>query len=64
MLRIATHTEEDRCMSMEDSIIRLFCIVDDALKDVKRHDQALLHPSEIVFERGDYVIKLVKKESG
>jgi hypothetical protein len=35
-------------MCTEDIIIGLFCRVDDQLVDVKKHDQALLHPSEVV----------------
>jgi hypothetical protein len=44
-------------MPMEDIIIHLFCIVDDELKDVKRHDQALLHPSETVTIGVIYALK-------
>lgn len=35
-------------MSMEDTIIHLFCMIADELQDVKQHAQAQLHPSEIV----------------
>lgn len=35
-------------MSMDDIIIHLFCRIDDELQDVKQHDQAHLHPSEVV----------------
>ena len=35
-------------MSTEDFITDLFCRVDDAMPDVRRHSQASLYPSEIV----------------
>jgi hypothetical protein len=35
-------------MRTDDIIIRLFCIVDDRLGDVKKHPLARLHPSEVV----------------
>ena len=35
-------------MPTEDFSIELFCRVDDAMQDVKKHRQALLYPSEIV----------------
>ena len=44
-------------MSMEDMIIHLFCIIDDELADIKRHDQALLHPSETITIGVIYVLK-------
>jgi hypothetical protein len=35
-------------MSTEDFTINLFCRVDDQMKDVKKHSQAVLYPSEVV----------------
>ncbi len=35
-------------MSTQDFIIELFCRVDDAMRDVPKHSQASLHPSEVV----------------
>jgi len=35
-------------MRTDEIIIRLFCMVDDTLGPVKRHPQAILHPSEII----------------
>jgi hypothetical protein len=35
-------------MTTEDSIIRIFCCVDDRLGTVAKHRQAKLYPSEIV----------------
>jgi hypothetical protein len=35
-------------MPTDEIIIRLFCIVDDQMRDVKKHPLALLHPSEVV----------------
>lgn len=35
-------------MTTQDFIIELFCRVDDAMKDVSKHPQAKLHPSEVV----------------
>lgn len=35
-------------MRTDEIIIRLFCIVDDRLGDVKKHPLARLHPSEVV----------------
>ena len=35
-------------MTTEDFIISLFCRVDDAMKDIPKHSQANLYPSEIV----------------
>ncbi|MEM1953242.1 MAG: hypothetical protein QW299_07945, partial [Candidatus Caldarchaeum sp.] len=35
-------------MTTEDFIIKLFCRVDDQMKDLTKHPQANLHPSEIV----------------
>lgn len=35
-------------MRTDDIIIRVFCIVDDRLGDVKKHPLARLHPSEVV----------------
>jgi hypothetical protein len=34
-------------MSTLDFIIELFCRIDDALKDVPKHSQAKLYPSEV-----------------
>jgi len=44
-------------MSMDDIIIHLFCRIADELQDVKQHDQANLHPSEIVTIGVLYAIK-------
>jgi uncharacterized membrane protein len=35
-------------MSRVDSITELFCGVDEAMRDVPKHSQAHLYPSEIV----------------
>ncbi len=35
-------------MTTVDFIIELFCRVDDAMKEVPKHSQAHLHPSELV----------------
>jgi hypothetical protein len=44
-------------MSTEDFIIELFCRVDEAMKEVKKHPQSKLHPSEIVTIGVLYAIK-------
>ena len=35
-------------MPTEDFIIQPFCMIDDQMKDVKKHSQSNLYPSEIV----------------
>lgn len=35
-------------MTTEDSIIAVFCFVDDRMKEVPKHSQAKLYPSELV----------------
>jgi hypothetical protein len=35
-------------MTTEDFIIGLFCRIDDQMKDIAKHSQANLYPSEIV----------------
>jgi len=35
-------------MTTEDMIIQIFCLVDDQMKEVAKHPQAKLHPSELV----------------
>jgi hypothetical protein len=35
-------------MTTEDFIIELFCRIDDAMKDIAKHAQSNLYPSEIV----------------
>lgn len=35
-------------MTTEDGIIQIFCLVDDTMKDVLKHSQASLYPSEVV----------------
>src|SRR5438132_1169274 len=35
-------------MSTLDFITQLFCRVDDAMRDISKHSQARLHPSEVV----------------
>ncbi len=35
-------------MSTEDMIIQVFCLVDDQMKEVPKHSQAKLYPSELV----------------
>ncbi len=35
-------------MATEDSIIHVFCLVDDQMKEVPKHSQAKLYPSELV----------------
>jgi hypothetical protein len=44
-------------MKMEDSILHLFCSIDDELRDVKKHPDALLHPSEVVTIGVIYALK-------
>jgi hypothetical protein len=35
-------------MTTLDSIIQIFCAVDDEMKDMSKHSQAKLYPSELV----------------
>ncbi len=35
-------------MPTEDFIIQLFCMIDDEMKNVPKHSQSKLYPSEIV----------------
>lgn len=35
-------------MPTDEIIIRIFCIVDDRMRDVKKHPLARLYPSEVV----------------
>ena len=35
-------------MTTEDSIIQIFCLVDDQMRDVHKHVQAKWYPSEVV----------------
>ena len=35
-------------MTTEDIIIQIFCLVDDQMKEVPKHRQAKLYPSELV----------------
>ncbi len=35
-------------MTTEDMIIQIFCLVDDAMKNMPKHTQAKLYPSEVV----------------
>ena len=35
-------------MTTEDIIIQMFCLVDDERKDMRKHPQAILYPSELV----------------
>ncbi len=35
-------------MTTEDFIIELFCRIDDAMKGIEKHNQAVLYPSEVV----------------
>ena len=35
-------------MTTEDMIIQIFCLVDDQMKEVAKHPQAKLYPSELV----------------
>src|SRR5258708_20532989 len=35
-------------MTTEDIIIQIFCLVDDRMKEVSKHTQAKLYPSELV----------------
>jgi hypothetical protein len=44
-------------MSMEDIIYHLFCMIDDELRDVKKHPDAKLHPSEVVTIGVLYALK-------
>ena len=44
-------------MSTEDFIIELFCRVDDQMRDVSRHSQAKLYPSELVTLALLFVLK-------
>ena len=38
-------------MPTDEIIIRIFCIVDDRMRDVKKHPLARLYPSEVVTMR-------------
>src|SRR5215208_5023978 len=40
--------EKARAVTTEDFIIELFCRVDDSMKDVRKHSQAKMQPSEVV----------------
>jgi hypothetical protein len=44
-------------MPMDELIIHLFCKIADKLHDVKQHEQAKLHPSEVVTIGVMYAIK-------
>jgi hypothetical protein len=35
-------------MTTEDSIIHVFCLVDDRMKEIPKQSQAKLYPSELV----------------
>ena len=35
-------------MTTEDILIQIFCLVDDHMKDIPKHSQAKLYPSEVV----------------
>jgi hypothetical protein len=48
MLVVTQPQQGDRFMTTEDFIIELFCRVDDAMRDVPKHSQANLYPSETV----------------
>lgn len=47
-------------MSTEDFITELFCRIDDAMRDVPKHSQANLYPSEVVTLGFLFAIKGVK----
>jgi len=44
-------------MTTEDFIIGLFCRIDDQMKDIAKHPQANLYPSEIVTVAVLFAIK-------
>jgi len=44
-------------MTTMDFITELFCRIDDALADVAKHPQAVLHPSEVVTMAFLFAIK-------
>jgi len=44
-------------MTTEDFIIGLFCRIDDPMKDIAKHPQANLYPSEIVTVAVLFAIK-------
>jgi hypothetical protein len=44
-------------MKMEDTILHLFCSIDDELHDVNKHPDALIHPSEVVTIGVIYALK-------
>jgi hypothetical protein len=44
-------------MTTEDIIFHLFCIIDDELRDVKKHPDAHLYPSEVVTLGVLYALK-------
>jgi hypothetical protein len=48
---------EARIVTTQDFITELFCRVDDQMKDVPKHAQAALHPSEIVCLAFMFAIK-------
>jgi len=48
MIGVQAAKSKEDIMSTEDIIIRLFCIVDDEMRAVKKRSDAKLYPSEIV----------------
>lgn len=35
-------------MTTEDILIQIFCLVDDQMKEIPKHGQARLYPSELI----------------
>ena len=44
-------------MTTENFIIELFCRIDDAMKDMAKHPQANLYPSEVVTQAVLFALK-------
>lgn len=44
-------------MTTEDFIIKLFCKIDDQMKEVTHHSQTNLYPSELVTIGGLFALK-------
>ena len=44
-------------MTAENFITELFCRIDDAIKDITKHPQANLYPSEVVTQAVLFALK-------
>ena len=47
-LEVSQQKVRSEAVTDSDFIIELFCRVDDQMKDVSKHSQAKMHPSELV----------------